>query len=62
MVKTLLVVIRSVRTSALEFAGAAAIVAGTAQFSHGAAWIVGGVAALAKSMEWDLARREGPPQ
>ena len=60
MVKTLLVVVDAVRTPALEFVGAAAVVVGVAQLNTAAAWIVGGVAALAKSMEWDLQRREPP--
>jgi hypothetical protein len=61
MVKTLLRVARASKTTVAEIAGAGVIVYGVAQYSGPAAWIVAGVAVLAKSMEWDLDEKPTTP-
>lgn len=56
MVKTLLALLRSSKVALAELAGAGTVVYGVDQLHRPAAVIVAGVAVLAKSVEWDLAR------
>jgi hypothetical protein len=56
MVTVLLTAITTKRAQLAEVVGAGLIVYGAAQVTSWAAFVVAGVAVLAKSLEWDLDR------
>lgn len=61
MVKVLVALVARFKVQLAELAGAAGVVYGVSLFSGRAAVVAGGVAVLAKSMEWDITDRDGGP-